>query len=409
MSRVLRARWVLPIDRPPLENGWVEAADGRITGVGRGRPPAEPTDLGDVALLPGLVNAHTHVELSWMAGLVPPAAAMPDWIQELLHQRWAGPAGGPEVGTRAARAAIEVMRATGTVLVGDISNQLTTPALLREAGLGGVVFHELLGLVVPDPAKLVREAWRRVREAEASLATARRPDEETLPLDLTVVAHAPYSVAPALFAEIARRANGALLSVHLAESPEEIEFLRTGEGSFRRLIETLGLWTSAWRPPACDPVRYLGDLGYLQPGLLVVHGVYLTDDNLERLRRAGAVVVTCPRSNEWVGAGPPRLSRFYASGVRVAVGTDSLASCPSLNLFDELAEMRRIAPDVAAASMLESATRIGADALGLAADFGTIAPGKRDLFTAVSVPSGVADVEEYLVSGVPADRIRPSA
>ncbi len=408
MSRVLRARWVLPIDRPPIENGWVESAEGRIVAVGRGRPPAEPTDLGDVALLPGLVNAHTHLELSWMAGLVPPAATMSDWIKDLLDQRRAGPAGGPEAASGAARAAIEVMRATGTVLVGDISNQLTTPALLRAGGLGGVVFHELLGLLVPDPSRMVREAWDRVRAVEVSLPTAQRDDGDVPPLDFSVVAHAPYSVSAALFAEIARRANGALLSVHLAESPEELELLRTGRGRFRQLLETEGLWTSSWQPPACDPVRYLGDLGYLQPGLLAVHGVYLTDDNLERLRRTRAVVVTCPRSNEWVGAGPPRLSHFYASGVPVAIGTDSLASSPSVNLFDELAEMRRIAPDVAAASMLESATRIGADALGFSADFGTIAAGKRDVFTSVLVPPGVGDVEEYLVSGVPADRVSPT-
>ncbi len=161
--------------------------------------------------------------------------------------------------------------------------------------------------------------------------------------------------------------------------------------------------------PDTDPVRYLAELGYLRAGLLVVHGVYLTDDGLDRLRRAGAVLVTCPRSNTWVGAGPPRLSHFYASGVPVAVGTDSLASSASLNMFDELAEMRRIAPDVAAASMLESATRVGADALGFGADFGTIGTGKRAVFAVVDVPGAIRDVEEYLVSGVPAGSVRAAA
>src|SRR5690606_37543046 len=110
---------------------------------------------------------------------------------------------------------------------------------------------------------------------------------------------------------------------------------------------------------------------------LVVHGVHLTDDGLERLLKRRAVIVTCPRSNEWVGAGAPRLSHFYAAGVPVAVGTDSLASVPTLNLFDELAEMRRLAPEVAAASLLESATSVGARALGLGDRFGTLTPGKR--------------------------------
>jgi cytosine/adenosine deaminase-related metal-dependent hydrolase len=147
-------------------------------------------------------------------------------------------------------------------------------------------------------------------------------------------------------------------------------------------------------------------LGYLRQGTLVVHGVHLTDDELEQLRRAGAVLVTCPRSNVWVGAGPPRLSHFYASDVPVAVGTDSLASAASLNLFDELAEMRRIAPEVSAAALLDSATRQGADALGFGLEYGTLTPGKRAALVGVAVPASTRDVEEYLVSGVPVSAIR---
>jgi aminodeoxyfutalosine deaminase len=119
--------------------------------------------------------------------------------------------------------------------------------------------------------------------------------------------------------------------------------------------------------------------------------------------------VTCPRSNVWVGAGLPRLSHFYGCGLPVAIGTDSLASVGSLNMFDELAEARRIAPDVSAAGLLESATRRGAQALGFGSDYGTLAPGKRAELVAVQVPAGVADVEEYLVSGVPASVIRRAA
>ncbi len=413
MSEVIRARWVLPIDRPPIENGWIETAGGRVLAIGRGRPPEAPRDLGAVALLPGLVNAHTHLELSWMANLVPPAASMVEWIRTLLRVRETGPAGGTAAGEAAMRSGAELMRATGTALVGDVANGLATAQVIRDAGLGGVVFHELLGFAARDPAAIVRQAWGRVRIAEALLQPRARDEDrdapEAIPIDFSVVAHAPYSVSPGLFREIVHRANEALLTVHLAESPEEIELLSTGRGPLRTLLEDLGLWTGHWQAPRTDPTRYLAELGYLRPGVLVVHGVYLTDDALDRLRRAGAVLVTCPRSNLWVGTGPPRLSHFYASGVPVAIGTDSLASSPSLNMFDELAEMRRIAPDVAAASMLESATRVGAEALGFSADFGTIAPGKRACFVAVDVPDGIHDVEEYLVSGVPADRVRNAA
>jgi 5-methylthioadenosine/S-adenosylhomocysteine deaminase len=128
--------------------------------------------------------------------------------------------------------------------------------------------------------------------------------------------------------------------------------------------------------------------------------VQLTDDELRALAAAGATVVTCPRSNRWVGAGLPPVDRFYASGVRVAVGTDSLASVEDLNVFSELQMMRELAPAVPARRILESATRSGADALGFGDELGTIEPGKRAELIAVDVPADVVDVEEYLLSGI---------
>src|SRR5262249_33683154 len=205
------------------------------------------------------------------------------------------------------------MVASGTAVVGDISNTLITPQLFRDAGLSGVVFHELLGFNAPDPVGLVREAWARIDDARKNLApepkgTPGNPEEPLgTPLSFSVVAHAPYSVSPALFSAIAARARRAPLAIHLAESPGEVEFLRTGHGPIRNTLKALGVWTDTWRVPNCDPVQYVTDLGYLQPGTLVAHAVHVTDDGLERLRRARAVVVTCPGSNFWGGPGPPRL------------------------------------------------------------------------------------------------------
>ncbi len=395
---IFRSRWLLPIDRPPISGGWVEVSGHTVVRVGQGTPPAESRDLGDVAILPGLVNAHTHLELSWMAGLVPPAASIDEWIRALLRLRQVGPAD-RRVEVASAREAAVMMASTGTVLVGDVSNGLSTPHVIADAHLCGVVFHELLGFNTADPVWQVRSAWERVAAAQRAL------DSGPAGVRVTVAAHAPYSVSPALFAEIAQRRDGNPLTVHLGESSEEVEFLRTGRGPIRRLLDDLGAWADGWQAPACDPVEYLRRVGYLQPGMLAVHGVHLRDDALVRLREAGAVVVTCARSNVWVGAGIPRVSHFYAAGVPVAIGTDSLASVATLNLFDELAELRRIAPEVAASAFIESATRVGAEALGFGSTHGTISAGKTFSLVAVDVPAQERDVEEYLVSGVPASAI----
>jgi cytosine/adenosine deaminase-related metal-dependent hydrolase len=397
---IYACRWLLPIDGPPIERGWIEIDNGRIRGLGRGVPPARAHDLGDVALLPGLVNAHTHLELSWMAGLVPPAESMDAWIRALLKLRRAGPPGGQEQVLRAAREAAAAMAKAGTVLVGDITNSLVSPRVLADAGIGGVVFHELLGFDAAEPAQMVKRAAAQAESEAEAVAHAH------VPIHVTVVAHAPYSVSPALFREIASRASDVPLAVHLGESAEEMELLRTGRGPIRDLLETLGVWTDLWPVPSCDPVEYMHRLGYLRPGLLAVHAVHLTDEALATLAESEAVVVTCPRSNLWVGAGMPRVAHFYAAGLPVAIGTDSLASVDTLNLFDELAELRRVAPDVTAASLLDSATRVGAVALGFGSSFGTLSPGKRAALVAVDVPADVTDVEEYLVSGVPASAVR---
>ena len=140
--------------------------------------------------------------------------------------------------------------------------------------------------------------------------------------------------------------------------------------------------------------------------LLVVHGVQLDDDGLQRLKSRGATVVTCPRSNDYVGVGCPPVERFYQSGVPVAIGTDSLASNNDLNLFSELELLHRLAPSVPPAALLESATRTGARALGFEAEAGTIEPGRDAALIAVELPRDVLDVETVLVSGIAASRVR---
>lgn len=393
-----RAAWILPINRPPIAGGVVSVDRGSITAVGPYDGGAVE-DLGSVAVLPGLVNAHTHLELSWMRGRVPPDTSMPAWAARLLALRTAEHVDHADAAEHAEYAesqiadAIVEARASGTCLVGDVTNTFATFDPLLDSELSAALFREVLGFSAPDSDALVRQVSDQI--ADLTPIAWLRP---------SIVPHAPYSVSPELMRAIARWSKGKPLSIHLGESTQEIQFLKDGTGEWRALLESLGVWNPEWTPPACGPVEYLDRLGMVDRHLLAVHGVTFTDAELSRLAEAGSTVVACPRSNRWTGAGVPPIDRFYASGVRVAVGSDSLASVDDLNLFAELAEIRRLAPSVPAARILESATLAGAQALGFDSELGTIEPGKRAQLLAVRVPAGVADVEEYLVAGIdPAD------
>jgi cytosine/adenosine deaminase-related metal-dependent hydrolase len=223
---------------------------------------------------------------------------------------------------------------------------------------------------------------------------------------IALAPHAPYSVSPALFGAIRAAAGDGPTAVHVAESGDEVEFVATGGGRWRDVLRGMGAWSDTWAAPGCGPVEYLDRLGFWQAGTLAVHAVQAGPADLERLRARGATVVTCPRSNVFVGAGEPPVSAFYASGVRVAVGTDSLTSVPDVNLFSELAELRRLAPEVPPGRFLASATLEGARALGLDDQFGSIDAGKRAALLAVDVPPGAPDVEAYLVGGIAPAEVR---
>lgn len=396
----VRARWVLPVSGPPLLDGWVAIDGGRIAAVGqerrREKRDAADIDLGHVALMPGLVNAHTHLELSYLAGRVPASSRFTDWVRTLMGMRRQCPDPCDPRILAAAIHAIEASWQSGVAIVGDVSNTLVTVPLLNERPLAAAVFLELLRLRGADAPQVMREAADRLARAEPAAHVR-----------ISLAPHAPYSVSPQLFQSIRRALDAepfARTSVHLGESPEEVTLLERGDGPWRDLLVKIGAWDDEWVAPQCGPVEYLDRMRWLGPRTLVVHGVQLTGADLARLASRGVTLVTCPRSNRHVGVGDPPIARFYASGVPVAVGTDSLASVPDLNLFSELAVMRQLAPDVPAASLIESATTVGARALGFEATHGSLEPGKDATLLAVRLHPRVIDVEEHLVSGIdPAD------
>lgn len=400
---IFRAAWICPISRPPIQDGWVATDHGRIEAIGAAgdAPPAQGqvANLGDVAILPGLVNAHTHLELSNMRGRVPPAPTFHQWITQLFVTRGGRieRADHPTV-VDAACDGVREARDFGTALIGDISNSLSSVAPLRNGGLRGLVFHELLGFNLPH-GRRVEETRDARRDAAARGGTSVR---------VSVAPHAPYSVSPELFRAIREevdRSDVRITSVHVGESDGEVQFLIDGSGPVPTMLRWVGSWRDDWTTPGCEPVEYLDSLGVIDAHTLIVHGVQLRPPSLERLADIGCTLVTCPRSNQWVGVGVPPLEDFFASGLKVAVGTDSLASVDDLNIFSELKTMRWLAPSVSANRLLASATLVGAQALGFDDELGSIDVGKRAELLAVDVPDGITDVEEYLLGGIEARQI----
>jgi len=369
--RVLTAKHVIPVATRPVPNGAVAIDAGRIVAVGRrdevlerAGADAEVEDLGRAALLPGLVNAHCHVELSWMAEDPPPLGDYADWVRGLIERR---DHEDESVVRVAAERAIDFMVSRGTVAVGDIANGTSVIPLLRRSAMRGVIFHEIF-----DP---------RPGQAEQLIGRAiERLDAQTDEGDWRIVPtpHAPHTTSETLLRALAGRSavTGEPLSIHVAESAAEVALLDDASGPFPDLFRERGLWDEAWSPPGLTPIEYLDRLGVLTERTLAVHCVHLLQRDHSKLQARGVHVVTCPRSNERLGVGIAPVPALLAEGIPVALGTDSLASAPDLDLFAEMAALRETHPKLAPAAVLRVATLNGARALGLADRLGSIEPGK---------------------------------
>src|SRR4051812_28705194 len=236
------ASWLLPISEPPIRDGWLAVDRGRVVAFGAAgkrvlSDGAQVVDLGEVAVMPGLVNAHTHLELSYLRDEVPPASQFVTWIRGVMKARRERPdPSGKEI-LDAVESAVRECVACGTAIVGDISNTLVTFDPLLRSSLAAVVFYELIRFNTPDPAGVVTNALADLDKLP-----------QTEQVRASLAAHAPYSVAPLVLRGIRQAVNREPflpLSIHLSESVEEMEFIRTGEGPWRTLLEEIGSWDPA--------------------------------------------------------------------------------------------------------------------------------------------------------------------
>lgn len=385
MTAIYSAKWVLPIASPPIENGAVAVDGAQIVGVGAATaiasrfPHAVIADFGASAILPGLVNAHSHLELTVMRGFL--ENEEPDffaWLNKLTIARMAMST--DDLFVSAAGGAIEAARA-GITCVGD-SSSLATQSIkaLREIGLRGIVYQESFG---PDP-KLAGENVAKLRDQLAQM----KAWESDL-VRAGVSPHAPYTVSAPQLELISRLATGAKLPLmmHAAESQAEESFMREGTGVFADGLRKRAI---DWTAPGVSTVQYLQRHGILDTKPLLAHCITVDDNDIETMRRAQAGVVHCPKSNAKLSHGRAPFAKFLAADLKVGLGSDSVASNNNCDILDEarFATLlaRTSAPQsVRAEQALFTATLGGARAMGIADETGALVEGMQADLAVVSL------------------------
>ncbi|MDX6409268.1 MAG: aminodeoxyfutalosine deaminase [Gaiellaceae bacterium] len=367
--KVLSADWVLPVEGPPIESGAVVIDDGRVVAVGKAEQLGEGTRYDDSVIVPGFVNAHSHLEYAVYGGFGDGLGDFAEWIT--LHIQRKARIGWDEHVDVARLGAAECL-ASGVTTVGDCSYSGATAVACAELGLRATVYLEVFGSDVPKAL----EHFARIRDRVGDAFSTRvKPG---------VSPHAPYSVSIELYAACAEL--GLPLATHISESPAEVAYLLSGSGAWGDYKDLLVA------SPGKTGTHLLAEHDLLGRNVVAAHGVVLDEDEIGLLASTGTGVAHCPRSNAALGCGVAPLTELRTAGVRVGVGTDSPASAPSFDFFEELrsvvlaARARAARPDVlSAGEALELGTLGSARALGLDAEIGSLAPGKRADLAVVSL------------------------
>ncbi len=389
MTTVLSADWVLPVEGPPIRGGAVAVETGRIAAVGTAAELGAGTRYGDSVILPGFVNAHSHLEYAVYAGFADGEPFAP-WIATHIERK--DRIGLPEMEAIARLGAAECL-ASGITTVGDASYSGAAATACAELGLRAIVYLEVFGAGTEQLT--TRFETHRDRVADALSDRVR----------LGISPHSVFSASVELWEAAA--GLGLPMMTHFSESEAEVEWVRSRTGPFADVL-----------PHAIGPnsIRILAGRGLLGPRLVAAHCVHLDPEEIELLARHSVAVVHCPRSNALLGCGIAPLAELRAAGLRIAVGTDSPASTPSFDMFEELrtaismarARERR-AEALSAAEALELGTIGGARALGLDGDTGSLVPGKRADLTVVSLAGSPylpwEDPAAAVVFGGSADRV----
>jgi len=380
MTRFFEADWICPISSAPIRNGSLRVENGRIESVGAAPPDGrEAVRFPGCAIIPGFVNAHTHLELTVLRGFLDDLT-FADWIPRLTQAKYRDLSRG-DLLLSARLGAMEMIHA-GVTCVGEVMDIGTSWHAMQEVGLQGVAYQEVFG---PSTDQAV-DALAGLR---SKVETYRRDETDTLRCGVSP--HAPYTVSAKLYQDVNEFAEceRLRLTTHIAESREEGTFVRFGGGVFAERWAERGIPV---QPPGGSPVAYIDSLGLVRPEMLLVHAIDLEESDFDIIRDRNPAVVHCPKSNAKLAHGVAPIAKLREIGIRLGLGTDSVASNNVVDMFEEMRAavfqqrgQTQKFESLDARTAFRMATLGGAECLGLAKYLGSLEPGKRADFVVVDL------------------------
>ncbi len=378
---ILLSQWILPIHKPPIQNGAIILENGKIVNIGKTKkilkenPKLNVEDLGQSILLPGLVNAHTHLEYSCLHKQIKPQKKFIHWLSEIIELK-------KNISKNQIISGIQehitALKKSGVILVGEVTNTGFAAPYLEEQKLSGNIYYELVGDC----------SFQEYLNSEKKLK------KEAPSFHISPACHAPHTVPLDILKKVKAYTHEKKLytSIHLSESMDENLWIQNLKGSFSGFIQNKALLKNPFFGKELTPIQYLSKNNFLSPQILCVHCAHTLPRDFSILKRKNSYIALCPRSNKYTGAGLAPIKKLLEYKIPLCLGTDSLASNDNLDLWSEMRFLKKHFPFLSLPFILRMATLHGAHALGFGNEYGSIEKGKKAKF--IFIKTGLKKIQD---------------